>query len=362
MRARRARVCRRPRRHRRDVEPDDRARGPAQGTVVLDAAHPRARGGRPDLDRDGPDLGRHRGDGRPRRGAARAGLPARGRPHGPAVDPDEPGQLSATRERCSRRALRFAALAPEHPGQVPGHARPGIRAIEAATAAGVRINATVCFTVPQAIAVAEAVERGLDAFAAAGWRPGRDHPGLHDHGRPARRLDARHRRARRHRRPARTRSTGPGIAAFKRAYGHLPGARLPDAAARGGVSPPTALDRARRRRRRPDHARTPGRSASTPAASCRRPRIDVPVDPASSTSSSERIPDFGRAYEPDGLAVDEFDGYGATVRTLRGFIARTTSSSARSATSCCPTRTCARADVRGPGRVRRARRGRPCTR
>ena len=34
----------------------------------------------------------------------------------------------------------------------------------------------------------------------------------------------------------------------------------------------------------------------------------------------ERIPDFGRAYEPDGLTIDEFDGYGATVRTLRGFI------------------------------------------
>ena len=27
-----------------------------------------------------------------------------------------------------------------------------------------------------------------------------------------------------------------------------------------------------------------------------------------------------RAYEPDGLAADEFAGYGATVRTLRGFV------------------------------------------
>jgi transaldolase len=32
------------------------------------------------------------------------------------------------------------------------------------------------------------------------------------------------------------------------------------------------------------------------------------------------VPDFRRAYEPDGLAVAEFDTYGATVRTLRGFI------------------------------------------
>jgi hypothetical protein len=33
-----------------------------------------------------------------------------------------------------------------------------------------------------------------------------------------------------------------------------------------------------------------------------------------------RIPDFRRAYEPDGLRPDEFDAYGATVRTLRAFI------------------------------------------
>ena len=34
-----------------------------------------------------------------------------------------------------------------------------------------------------------------------------------------------------------------------------------------------------------------------------------------------RIPDFRRAFEPDGLSIEEFDTYGATVRTLRGFIA-----------------------------------------
>ena len=50
-------------------------------------------------------------------------------------------------------------------------------------------------------------------------------------------------------------------------------------------------------------------------------RIDEPVDPALVAELAERIPDFLRAYEPDGLAIDEFDGYGATVRTLRGFIA-----------------------------------------
>ena len=39
--------------------------------------------------------------------------------------------------------------------------RAGIPAIEEATYRGISINATVCFTLPQCVAVAEAVERGL---------------------------------------------------------------------------------------------------------------------------------------------------------------------------------------------------------
>jgi transaldolase len=51
------------------------------------------------------------------------------------------------------------------------------------------------------------------------------------------------------------------------------------------------------------------------------PRIDVPVDPRIVAELTARIPDFSRAYEPDGLAPSEFDGFGATARTLRAFIA-----------------------------------------
>jgi transaldolase len=35
----------------------------------------------------------------------------------------------------------------------------------------------------------------------------------------------------------------------------------------------------------------------------------------------DKLPDFRRAYDADGMTVDEFDGFGATVRTLRQFIA-----------------------------------------
>jgi len=34
-----------------------------------------------------------------------------------------------------------------------------------------------------------------------------------------------------------------------------------------------------------------------------------------------KIPDFRRSYDENGMTVEEFDTYGATVRTLRGFIA-----------------------------------------
>ncbi len=58
------------------------------------------------------------------------------------------------------QALHFNTLAPNMQVKIPV-TNAGVAAIEEATYKGVSINATVCFTVPQAIAVAEAVERGL---------------------------------------------------------------------------------------------------------------------------------------------------------------------------------------------------------
>ena len=51
-----------------------------------------------------------------------------------------------------------------------------------------------------------------------------------------------------------------------------------------------------------------------------QPRMDVPVDPDLVADLYERIPDFRRAYEPDGLSPEEFEGYGASARTLRAFV------------------------------------------
>jgi transaldolase len=45
-----------------------------------------------------------------------------------------------------------------------------------------------------------------------------------------------------------------------------------------------------------------------------------PVEPGVVDELLARFPDFRRAYEPQGLALDEFDDYPPTVRTLRSFI------------------------------------------
>jgi len=49
-------------------------------------------------------------------------------------------------------------------------------------------------------------------------------------------------------------------------------------------------------------------------------RMHEPVRPDILEALYEKIPEFRRAYEPDGMSVEEFDTFGATVRTLRSFI------------------------------------------
>lgn len=63
-------------------------------------------------------------------------------------------------ERMVRQAVHFNKLAPNIIVKLPA-TRAGVEAIEETTYQGVSINATVCFSVSQALAVAEAVENGL---------------------------------------------------------------------------------------------------------------------------------------------------------------------------------------------------------
>jgi transaldolase len=214
--------------------------------------------------------------------------------------------------------IAFSRLAPNMIVKIPA-TRAGIPAIEEATYRGISINATVCFTLPQCIAVAEAVERGLERRQSEGKEIAPMGPvctimvgRLDDWLRVL--LEKREI------------SIDPGViewagvAVFKKTYrlyrerGYR--LRLLSAAFRNHmhwseligadavISPPSAWIRRL--------------NASEIEV---KPRIDDPVDPATLTQLLTHFPDFVRAYSEDGLAVDEFDSYPPTVRTLRQFIA-----------------------------------------
>jgi len=217
-------------------------------------------------------------------------------------------------EAITHQAVRFAGLAPNMQVKIPV-TRAGLPAIEQATAQGINVNATVCFTVPQALAVAQAVERGLDRL---GERAGAMTPVCTI---MVGRLDDWLRVV--HNRDGLTITPGhmdwAGIACIKRAHaiyrerGYR--TRLLAAAYRhhlhwseliGGDVVLTI-----------PHAWQLRFNASRVVV---RPRFDRPVDPAIVASLLETFEDFRRAYEPSGMTVEQFDSFGATARTLRSFI------------------------------------------
>jgi len=213
------------------------------------------------------------------------------------------------------QAARFEQLAPNMIVKILV-TRAGIPAIEEATYRGISINATVCFTLPQCLAVAEAVERGLarrERENIASMRPvctimvGR----LDDWLKGVMEKEKI--------------TTDPGflewagVAVFKKTYrifrerGYR--LRLLSAAFRnhmhwsefiGGdvvISPPCSWQRRY--------------NASDIQV---LPRIDTPVDAHIVVELSKKFLDFRRAYEEGGLSIDEFDSFGATRHTLRQFI------------------------------------------
>jgi transaldolase len=226
-------------------------------------------------------------------------------------------QLYRDAEAMTTHARRLASIAPNMQVKLPATAA-GIRAVEEATYHGVSVNTTVCFTVAQAVACAEAIERGLERREAAGLPTaemapvctimvGRIEDWLHvlmERDGVEADPDA---------------IQWAGVAVFKRAYGIFQErgfrARLLSAAYRhhlhwteliGADGVLTMTWDWQVRFNESGYAVTP--------------RIDAPVDPAALAELVARFPDFVRAVEPDGLTPEEFDTYGPTVRTLRGFI------------------------------------------
>lgn len=70
-------------------------------------------------------------------------------------------------EAMTEQAIHFGTLFPNLNVKMPAGI-DGLKAMEEATFAGISLNATVCFSVAQSIAVAEAIERGLARREAAG--------------------------------------------------------------------------------------------------------------------------------------------------------------------------------------------------
>ncbi len=215
------------------------------------------------------------------------------------------------------QAEGFVALAPNIIVKFPTTAA-GVEAMEEATARGISINATVSFSVPQAVAAAEAVERGLARRSAAGNSVDEMGPvitimmgRLEDWLREVGERDG----------VTYDPDAPPwaGVAVFKRAMAEWRSrgfrARLLGAAIRhhyhwsqliGGdviITLPAAWQR-----------RFNASSVDL------RSRIDDPVDAGHVRALCDAFDDFRRAYEPDGLAVDEFAAWGPSVKTLRAFI------------------------------------------
>jgi len=218
----------------------------------------------------------------------------------------------------AQQAVHFDSLSPNIQVKAPV-TQAGIQAIEQATYQGVNINATVCFTVPQALAVGEAVERGLNRREKEGKSVEKMSPvctimvGRMDDWLKV---------------VAKKESIivtpgyldWAGIACMKKAYGIYKSrgyrTRLLAAAYRhhmhwsefiGGDIILTI----------PYEWQLLFNKSDIEI----RERMDDPVPAQIVETLYTHFEDFRRGYDEDGLRMEEFDTYGATVRTLRGFIA-----------------------------------------
>ena len=215
------------------------------------------------------------------------------------------------------QATQLAALAPNIAIKAPA-TETGIAAIEEMTARGIRVNATVSFTVPQAIAVAKALERGLKRARAAG----RDADAIKPYitlmiGR----VDDHLKRVAEKQKIQTTPGAidWAGIAVFKNAHRIFKQRGYPG----------TLLAAAYRHE---GHwSRIIGRevlqtvpytwwtkfNGSTNALSV---TLEHPVNEAIVAELRTKFPDFVRAYDENGMSPPEFLKYGATIHTLSQFL------------------------------------------
>lgn len=226
-------------------------------------------------------------------------------------------RLYRNRDAILEQAESFHALAPNMQVKIPATSA-GIHMVEEATYRGVNLNVTVSFTVPQTLAAAEAIERGLERREREGQDVSTMSPVVtmmvgrtDDWMKVAVKRDGI--------------QVNPdylewcGVACFKKAYGIYQTrryrARLLAAAYRnfyhwtefvGGDVTLTIPWEWQVKYNESDVKPTP--------------RMQEPVNEEILETLYTHIPDFRRAYDEDGMTVEEFNTFGATVRTLRSFI------------------------------------------
>ena len=286
---------------RRDLQPGHRAGRAAQRPAAVAAAHPRVRGRAPHRVgvRDRLGHGRASSRSRPRRCSTDAFAEHRGRNGRLSVqtdprlyrDADAPGRPGGRVRRAGAQRHR------EDPGHRDRHPRDGGGHLPRRQHQRHRLLHG---------AAGGRRRRGHRARAAAprgrGARRRRDGPGLHDHGRPARRLAEGGGQARRHhRRPRRTWS-GPASRCSSRptrsstSAASAPGCcRRPSATTCTGASSSAATSSSPRP--------STGRCGSTPAASSRCRASTSRCADAVLDTLYEKFPEFRRAYDADGMAI-----------------------------------------------------------
>jgi transaldolase len=212
---------------------------------------------------------------------------------------------------------RLASLAPNIAIKCPC-TKAGVAAAEELVAAGINVNATVSFTVAQALTVAEAFERGMERARTAGVEMERLHPYATL---MVGRLDDLLQRVF----AKQSISVDPGylhwagIAVFKKAR---------EVFRRKGYRA-TLLAAAFRHHLHWSELIGPGVVLSMPYAWWKqfeasdievKATLDCPVEPRIVDTLLRKFDDFRLAYEEDALASDDFVRYGATIHTLNQFI------------------------------------------
>ena len=225
------------------------------------------------------------------------------------VNPARAGE----RKYMSSAAKRFHAWAPNVAVKLPATAA-GLDVLEDCTAEGITATLTISYTVPQVIAIAERHRRGIERARRAGREPGRCFAVImigrlddylrdvaHDRNASVNESDIRQ----------------AGLAVSKRAWSIFTKrryeARLIIAAMRGthhmtelagagvimSIAPPYQ------------------EMLISEKLTCEE-RIDRPI-PKDVIERLRALPDFVRAYEPDGMTPEDFISYGVTQRTLTQF-------------------------------------------